>query len=117
MTHPRFLHDLTDCPLRRALDTLGERWTLLLLREAVYGVRRFDDFARALGCGRGVLSARLKALIEEGILERKAYMQAGQRPRDEYVLTEKGRDLFPAILALRNGANAGRRRRMGRSPA
>ena len=100
MPHPRFLYDLEHCSIRRALDVLGEKWTLLVLREAIYGVRRFDDFARALRCGRGVLSARLKTLTESGVLERKEYLEAGQRPRAEYRLTDKGLDLFPALLAL-----------------
>ena len=100
MDHPRFLYDLEHCSIRRALDVLGEKWTMLVLREAFYGLRRFDDFARALGCGRGVLSARLKTLTEAGILERREYKEPDRRTRAEYRLTDKGRDLFPAILAL-----------------
>jgi DNA-binding HxlR family transcriptional regulator len=96
----RFQYDLEDCGLKRALDLLGEKWTLLVLREAVYGVHRFDDFSRALRCGRGVLSARLKSLTRAGILESRNYLQPGQRPRAEYHLTEKGRDLYTAMLAL-----------------
>ena len=61
-THPRFLYDLEACSIRRAIEDVGDTWILLILREAIYGVRRFDDFARALGCGRGVLSDRLKRL-------------------------------------------------------
>lgn len=98
--HPRFLYDLEHCGIRRALDVLGEKWTLLVLREAFYGLRRFDDFARALKCGRGVLSARLKTLTEADVLELKQYVEPGRRTRAEYCLTEKGRDLYPAILAL-----------------
>src|SRR5882724_8103323 len=100
MEHPRFLYDLEHCSIRRALDVLGEKWTLLVLREAFYGLSRFDDFARALGCGRGVLSARLKTLTEANVLEGRAYKEPDQRARTEYRLTDKGRDLFPAILAL-----------------
>ncbi len=100
MQPSRFLYDLRHCSISRALDVLGEKWTFLVLREAIYGVRRFDDFVRALGCGRGVLSARLKSLTEAGILIRKDYREADQRARAEYHLTDKGRDLFPAILAL-----------------
>ena len=100
MDHPRFLYDLEHCSIRRALDVLGEKWTMLVLREAFYGLCRFDDFARALVCGRGVLSARLKTLTEAGILERREYKEPDQRTRTEYRLTDKGRDLFPAILAL-----------------
>ena len=69
MEHPRFLYDLEHCSIRRALDVLGEKWTLLVLREAFYGLSRFDDFARALRCGRGVLSARLKTLTEANLLD------------------------------------------------
>jgi DNA-binding HxlR family transcriptional regulator len=98
--HPRFLYDLENCGIRRALDVLGEKWTLLVLREAFYGLRRFDDFARALGCGRGVLSARLKTLTEADVLELTEYAEPGRRTRFEYHLTAKGRDLYPAILAL-----------------
>src|SRR3954449_9475976 len=94
--HPRFQYDLENCGIKRALDVLGEKWTLLILREAIYGVRRFDDFARALKCGRGVLSDRLKTLTASGVMERRDYIAPGQRPRPEYRLTEKGRDLFPA---------------------
>jgi len=100
MASTRFDYDLEHCGVRRALDLLGEKWTLLVLREAFYGVRRFDDFSRALSCGRGVLSARLKTLVAGGVLEPHAYSEPGQRPRDEYRLTPKGRDLNPALLAL-----------------
>jgi DNA-binding HxlR family transcriptional regulator len=98
--HPRFLYDLEHCSIRRALDEVGETWTLLILREAVYGLSRFDDFARALGCGRGVLSGRLKAMTAAGLLDRRSYSEPGQRTRAAYHLTEKGWGLFPALLAL-----------------
>jgi DNA-binding HxlR family transcriptional regulator len=98
--HPRFHYDLENCGIKRALDVLGEKWTLLILREAIYGLRRFDDFARALKCGRGVLSSRLKTLVRAGILEKRDYLEPGNRNRSEYQLTAKGRDLYPAMLAL-----------------
>ena len=98
--HPRFLYDLENCGIRRALDVLGEKWTLLILREAIYGLRRFDDFARALQCGRGILSSRLKTLVQARILEKRSYVEPGNRQRPEYFLTDKGRDLYPAMLAL-----------------
>jgi DNA-binding HxlR family transcriptional regulator len=98
--HPRFQYNLENCGIKRALDVLGEKWTLLILREAIYGLRRFDDFARALKCGRGILSSRLKTLVQAKILERRSYAEPGDRPRPEYHLTEKGRDLYPAMLAL-----------------
>jgi DNA-binding HxlR family transcriptional regulator len=100
MEPDRFRYDLENCSIKRALDILGEKWTLLILREAFYGVSRFDDFARALRCGRGVLSARLKALTEAGILKRVEYKEGDQRGRYEYRLAEKGLDLFTTILAL-----------------
>src|SRR6266496_4980404 len=93
MEPERFHYDLENCSIKRALDVLGEKWTMLVLREAIYGVRRFDDFARALSCGRGVLSARLKTLTEAGVLERREYKEPDQRARAEYRLTDKGRDL------------------------
>jgi DNA-binding HxlR family transcriptional regulator len=100
MEPDRFRYDLTNCSIKRALDVLGEKWTLLILREAFYGVARFDDFARALNCGRGVLSARLKALTEAGVLKRVEYKEGHQRARGEYRLAEKGLDLFTVVLAL-----------------
>lgn len=100
MEPARFRYDLENCSIKRALDVLGEKWTLLVLREAFYGVRRFDDFARALKCGRGVLSARLKTLTQAGILRRVDYREAEQRARAEYHLDESGVDLFTTIFAL-----------------
>ena len=82
--HPRFEYDLENCGIKRALDVLGEKWTLLILREAIYGLRRFDDFARALKCGRGILSSRLKTLVEAGVLEKRDYLEPGNRHRPEY---------------------------------
>jgi DNA-binding HxlR family transcriptional regulator len=104
--HPRFQYDLDNCGLKRALDVIGEKWTLLVLRESFYGLRRFDDFARALGCGRAILSARLKTLTDAGILEQRDYTETSQRSRREYVLTDKGRDLYPAMLALTQWSDA-----------
>src|SRR5262245_22871744 len=89
----RFDYDLSNCGIQRALGVLGEKLTLLVLRGAFYGVGRFDDFARALSCGRGVLSDRLKALVAAGVLELRDYSEPGHRPRSEYYLTAKGRDL------------------------
>jgi DNA-binding HxlR family transcriptional regulator len=105
MEPSRFLYDLSNCSIARALSVLGEKWTLLVMREAFYGVRRFDDFARALTCGRGVLSARLKTLTEAGVLERVDYRESDRRLRAEYRLTDKGRGLFPALLALSQWAD------------
>lgn len=87
-----------ECSIARALEVVGERWTLLVVRDALYGVRRYNDFLVHLGIPRAVLSARLKTLTEEGILEKRRYQQAP--PRDEYVVTERGIALWPALRAL-----------------
>jgi DNA-binding HxlR family transcriptional regulator len=86
------------CSVAGALETLGERWTILIIRDAFLGVRRFDDFQRRLGISRGVLTARLEWLCEEQILERRRYQERPER--FEYRLTEKGRDLWPVLMAL-----------------
>jgi DNA-binding HxlR family transcriptional regulator len=87
------------CSIAQALDVVGEWWTLLILRDAVLGVTRFEDWQRRLGVARNVLSARLETLVEQGILERRRYQD--RPPRDEYVLTHKGSDLIPVLEALR----------------
>ena len=84
------------CPIARSMEVLGERWAILVLREAFYGTTRVDDFARHLGIASNILSARLKALVEHGLLER-----VPEGARHAYRLTEKGRDFFPAFLALK----------------
>jgi DNA-binding HxlR family transcriptional regulator len=89
-----------SCSLAAALDVIGRRATMLLLREALYGARRFDEFIRRAGFTEAVTAARLHELVDEGLLERRPYQEPGQRSRDEYHLTEKGRDLFPAVVAL-----------------
>jgi DNA-binding HxlR family transcriptional regulator len=87
-----------DCALARALEVVGERWTLLILRDAFYGVRRFNDFHAHLDIPKAVLSDRLGGLVEDGILERRPDPQhAG---RHLYELTAAGRDLWPALHAL-----------------
>jgi len=88
-----------NCSIASALEVVGERWTILVIREAFLGTRRFDDFQRNLGIARNVLQTRLGRLVDEGILERRPYQD---RPvRHEYRLTEKGIDLFPVLHALR----------------
>lgn len=86
-----------SCPIARTLDIVGEWWTLLIVRDALVGVRRFDDF-RKTGIADNILSARLDLLVHEGILERRAYQE--HPLRHEYVLTEKGHDLLPVIAGL-----------------
>jgi len=87
-----------NCSIARTLDVVGEWWTLLILRDAFRGTKRFDDFQASLGLARSVLTARLRKLTEQGILERRAYRE--HPPRYEYRLTEQGRALFPVIAAL-----------------
>src|SRR3712207_8670659 len=87
-----------QCSVARALEIIGERWTILIVRDAFMGVRRFDDFQRSLGVARNVLNARLHRLVEAGVLERRRYQE--RPPRYEYRLTEMGRDLWPAVVAL-----------------
>lgn len=91
-------YDGENCSIARALERLGERWTLLVLREAFTGARRFDEFAERLGIARNVLAARLALLVDEGVLERRPYQERPER--FEYVLTEKGLDLFEVLIAL-----------------
>ena len=87
-----------DCSLARALEVIGERWTLLILRDAFFGVRRFNDFQAHLDSPKAVLSGRLSGLVDDGILERRPDPQhAG---RHVYELTAAGRDLWPALHAL-----------------
>ena len=82
----------------RALTLVGERWSLLILREAFFGVRRYGEFVRNLSIPRPTLSARLKTLVDAGVLERVRY--ASEPDRHEYRLTQAGRDLFPAVVIL-----------------
>ena len=88
-----------DCSIARALEIVGERWTLLIIRDAFLGLRRFDQFQESLGIARNVLTDRLNRLVDEGILDRVRY---SERPeRYEYRLTSKGRDLSIALAGLR----------------
>ncbi len=92
--------DSNECSVHRTLEVIGEKWTLLLIRDAANGVHRFDDFHRHVGLSEAVLSARLLTLVESRIFERREYQQPGQRKRHEYRLSAKGWDLFPALIAL-----------------
>ena len=89
---------LPTCSIGRAMDILGERWTLLILRECFYGVRRFSVMQRNLGIARNILSARLQLLVRTGILEKRRYQEEPER--FEYKLTEKGLGLYPAVVAI-----------------
>ncbi|TXD60770.1 helix-turn-helix transcriptional regulator [Ralstonia sp. TCR112] len=88
------------CSIAAAVSIVGEKWTLLVLREAFSGVTRFDEFLRRTGCSSAILSSRLKALVTYGILRRVPYQEPGDRVRDAYRLTRAGVDLLPAIVAL-----------------
>lgn len=87
-----------DCSVAKALEVIGERWSLLIVRAVMHGNRRFGEMQGSLGIARNVLSARLQRLVDEEILERRAYQESP--PRYEYFLTEKGLDLWPALIAL-----------------
>ena len=88
-----------DCPVARSLDSLGDWWSLLIIRDAFLGIRRFSEFQKNLGCAKNILTVRLRALVEHGILmtapasDGSAYL--------EYLLTPKGRGVFPVLVALR----------------
>ncbi|HEY1929241.1 MAG TPA: helix-turn-helix domain-containing protein [Caulobacteraceae bacterium] len=87
-----------ECPAARALESVGDWWSILILRDAFRGVRRFDEFLESLGVAPNMLARRLKHLTDQGLFERRLY---AERPaRYEYVLTPKGRDFFPALMAL-----------------
>ncbi|MGO9853850.1 MAG: winged helix-turn-helix transcriptional regulator [Acidimicrobiales bacterium] len=86
------------CPVASTLEVVGERWTLLIIRDVFLGIRRFDDLQRDLGVARNILQARLERLVEQGILVRRPYQE--RPPRHEYRLTEKGADLWPVLVAL-----------------
>jgi DNA-binding HxlR family transcriptional regulator len=86
------------CSIARTLEVLGERWTLLVIRDVFNGHRRFDQIQENLGVARNVLSARLARLVDEGILEKRRYQE--RPPRYEYFLSEKGLDLWPVMISL-----------------
>ncbi|WP_432187932.1 winged helix-turn-helix transcriptional regulator [Streptomyces sp. Tue6028] len=86
------------CSIARTVDLLGDAWTSLVLREAFYGSRRFDEFQQELGIARNTLTDRLRRLVAEGLMEMRLY--DSEPPRYDYVLTEKGRDFFPVLAAM-----------------
>ncbi|MFD6193348.1 winged helix-turn-helix transcriptional regulator [Streptomyces sp. NPDC060275] len=97
---------VANCSVARTLEIVGNRTALLVMREAFFGTRRFDDFASRVGVGEPALAARLKDLTAVGILERVPYQEPGSRTRFAYQLTEKGRDFLPVIVALRQWGDA-----------
>jgi DNA-binding HxlR family transcriptional regulator len=87
-----------QCPIARSLERVGEWWSILILRDAFYGLTRFDEFQKHLDIAPNMLTRRLNALVEEGLLERHLYCE--KPPRHEYRLTQRGRDFRPVLLAL-----------------
>ena len=88
-----------DCPIARALDAVGDWWSLLIVRDAMFGLRRFGEFQKSLGMAKNILTARLRGLVASGILETVPAADGGAYK--DYVLTQKGRALFPVLVALR----------------
>src|SRR5258707_14574006 len=86
------------CPIARSLERVGEWWSMLILRDALHGYTRFDQFQRSLGIAPNMLARRLNALVDAGLMERRRYSE--RPPRDAYVLTARGRDFRPVLVAL-----------------
>ena len=90
----------TRCSIGKAMEVVGTRSAMLLIREAFYGTTRFDDFARRVGITEAVAATRLRELVEVGVFAKRPYREPGQRTRHEYVLTDMGRGLLPTVVAL-----------------
>ena len=97
---------IENCTVRRALAVLGDRWTVVVMREVFNGIRRFDDMRIRTSIPRQVLTGRLASLVSEGLLRREPYRAPGQRQRQEYKLTAKGLDLYPILVALNEWGSA-----------
>lgn len=93
------------CPIERALDAINTRSAMLLLREAFYGATRFESFVARTGLTEGTTAKKLRDLVEAGVLDTQPYQRPGERRRNEYVLTESGTDLLPAVFALLQWGN------------
>src|SRR5713226_2112912 len=87
-----------ECPIARSLERVGEWWSILILRDALHGLTRFDEFQQSLPIAPNMLARRLNALVDSGLLERRRYCE--RPPRDEYLLTDRGRDFRPVLLSL-----------------
>jgi DNA-binding HxlR family transcriptional regulator len=98
--------DPGNCSLTLTMDVIGKPWILLVLREVFRGLCRFDEIQRHIGVSPPVLSRRLTAMVDAGLLERVPYRDEGSRERSEYHLTDAGRELFPVLLALRDWGDA-----------
>jgi len=102
---PRGGWTASGCTIAKALDLLSTRSAFLLLREAFYGTTRFDDFATRVGISEPVAATRLRELVDHGLLAREDYREPGQRTRQAYVLTDKGAELLPVLVALMQWGN------------
>jgi DNA-binding HxlR family transcriptional regulator len=101
MTHPEALDWSSDgCTIERAAEIVGDRWSLVILREVISGIWRFDQMTVRTAIPRQVLTDRLERLVAQGILRRDPYRDPGQRQRHEYRLTDKGIDLYPVFVAM-----------------
>jgi DNA-binding HxlR family transcriptional regulator len=94
-----FLHDSRECPIVRSLDVIGDRWSLLIIRDAFDDIRRFSEFQKSLGVARNILASRLKTLVEVGVFDVRPASDGSAYK--EYVLTDKGREIFPIMVSLR----------------
>ena len=92
-----------QCPVARSLERVGEWWSILIIRDALHGLTRFDQFEESLGIAPNMLTRRLSALVKAGVLEKRRYSE--RPPRYEYVLTERGRDFQPVIVAMQTWGN------------
>ncbi len=97
--------DTENCPVAGAMKILGDKWTLLIIRDAFNGIKRFEDFRTHLDIPRALLSRRLRDLEDQGILQREPYREPGKRARHEYILTKKGADLRHILIALKEWGN------------
>ena len=93
-----------ECPIARSLDAIGDWWSLLIVRDAFLGIRRFSEFQKSIGLAKNILSVRLRALVDQGILELAPASDGSAY--QEYVLTPKGRGVFPVLVALRQWSEA-----------
>jgi DNA-binding HxlR family transcriptional regulator len=96
---------LENCSIAMSMDVIGTRSSMLILREALYGTTRFDDFVRRTKSTEAIVAKRLKQLTDLGLFIKQPYREPGKRTRDEYLLTDKGRDLLPAVFALMQWGN------------
>src|SRR5205814_6218425 len=101
MQHKSF--ENMPCPIARSLARVGEWWSILILRDALHGLTRFDQFHKSLGIAPNMLTRRLNALVDAGLLQRRRYSE--RPPRDDYVLTARGRDFRPVLVALLDWGN------------